>query len=96
MGLDVPSITLQEKKAKLSEVLQTTAKKTAKRSALISEGYQNLQIDKGLLAERERMLNAKDARYMQLEKDNLALREQLVKLAPSAIRPGHNLEGLGL
>ena len=56
----------------------------------------SLQIDKGLLAERERMLNAKDARYMQLEKDNLALREQLVKLAPSAIRPGHNLEGLGL
>ena len=93
MGLDVPSITLQEKKAKLAEVLQTTAKKTAKRSALISEGYQNLQIDKGLLAERERMLNAKDARYMQLEKDNLALREQLAKLAPGAIRPGHRVGG---
>lgn len=96
VGLDVPSITLQEKKAKLSEVLQTTAKKTANRTKLISESYQNLQIDKGLLAERERMLNAKDARYMQLEKDNLALREQLARLAPGAIRPGHNLGGLGL
>ena len=77
---------------------RTNSKKLRTRAAVVSDLATDLEAKASYLNGREKMADARVDRFSTLEKENLALRAQIAKLAPAPLVPGQGLDlaGLGL
>lgn len=98
IGIEVPSIDVAAKQSRAYEVSKKAISKARTKAALVSKRESELDAKAVHLAERERMADGRIERLTTLEKENIALRAQLAKLAPVPVAPGQELDlaGLGL
>lgn len=96
IGIEVPSIALSAKQSRAFEVQRTNSKKLRERAVVVSEISTDLEAKASYLSGSEKMADARADRLATLEKENLALRAQVAKLAPVAPGQGLDLAGLGL
>lgn len=90
VGIEVPSIDVAAKQARAYEVSQKAISAARRKSATLEKRAADLDAKGSQLAERERMADGRADRLTTLEKENMALRAQLAKLAPVA--PGQELD----
>jgi hypothetical protein len=95
VGIEVPSIELAAKQSRAFEVQRINTTKLRKTAVAVSKQASDVEAKMGSVLERERLANGRLDRLTTLEKENLALRNQLARLAPA---PGqtHDLASLGL
>lgn len=98
VGIKVQSIEVAAKQSRAYEVSKKAISKARTKAALVSKRESELDAKAVHLAERERMADGRVERLTTLEKENIALRAQLAKLAPVPVAPGQELDlaGLGL
>lgn len=98
IGIEVPSIEVAAKQSRAYEVSQKAISKARTKSAAVEKRASELDAKEHFLTERERMADERLNRHATLEKENMALRAQLAKLAPVPVAPGQALDlaGLGL
>lgn len=95
MGIEVPVIALAAKQSRAFAVQRSNSLKLRNRAVLVEKKAEALSASTSHIEQREAAQNAKTERLITLEKENMVLRGQLVKLAPAA--PGQtHLINLGL
>lgn len=87
VGIEVPSIELAAKQSRAFEVQRKNSATLRKTAVEVSKQTSDVEAKTGHVLERERLANERLNRLTALEKENLALRNQLAQLAPAA--PGH-------
>jgi hypothetical protein len=96
VGIKVPSIELAAKQSQAFEVQRINSKKLRQRAVIVSKDAIDLEAKASYLNGREKLADMRADRLATLEKENLALRAQVAKLAPVAPGQGLDLAGLGL
>lgn len=96
IGIEVPSIELAAKQSRAFEVQRSNSTRLRKTAVAVSKQASDVEAKTGTVLERERLANERLDRLTVLEKENLALRAQLAKVAPAAPGQTHHLASLGL
>jgi hypothetical protein len=96
VGIKVPSIELAAKQLRAFEVQRSNSTKLRKRAVAVSKQASEVEVQTGHVLAREQLANERLDRLTTLEKENLALRTQLAKVAPAALGQTHDLASLGL
>lgn len=94
MGLPSPVLDLAERKASAYEANKRTVEAIRAKAAGVAKLEKDNALEAGFLASERQKIQEREARASQVERENLRLREQLVRLAPH--QPGGYLPELGL